>query len=140
MCSANKVAFVNAMHGASLYAFAASGAERIVDGCQIFRDLNSAVGASLLTLHTANASIGTIFTGLCTLIVIRALNHHARCIVDKMNDRVGTSACANAATNALTGVDVCNAILNGNCILGAHCRAVAVTEASVGAELITAIR
>ena len=140
MCSANKVAFVDAMHGANLYTFAAACAERIVDDCQIVRDLNSTVRASLLTLHAANASIETIFTGLCTLIVVRTLNHYAGCIVDQTNDGVGTRACADATTDALARVNVCNAALNGNCIFGAHCHTVAVTQASVGAKLIAAIR
>ena len=100
MCAADEIIFVNAMYGADLNARAATGAERIVNGCQVVFHFDSAVGASLLALHTANTAVGAKLACNGALIVVRALNNNLNSVVYKLNDVVGAFANAHAAANA----------------------------------------
>lgn len=140
MCSANKVAFVDAMNGTNLFTFTATGAERIVDNRQIIGNRDRSVRAGLLTLHTANTAVGAVFACLCTLIVIGAFNHYARCIVDEMNNGIGARAYTNAASNTFTRVNMSDAVFYCNCVLRTNRRAVPITETRVCTELITVVR
>ena len=57
MRAADKVAEVDAVHGARLRAFAAACAERIVDSGEVVFNLDSTVGTSFLALHTADTAV-----------------------------------------------------------------------------------
>ena len=70
MRSADEVAFVDAVHGTYLYAFAATCAERIVDGSEVVLDGNSASLTGLLTLHTADTTVGAVFAHGCALVLV----------------------------------------------------------------------
>ena len=111
MSAADEVVFVNAVNGANLNARSAACAKRVIDGGKVAFNLNRTVGASLLALHTANASVGALLAGDSTLIVVRALNNDLYGVVYKLNDVVGAFANAHAASNALCGVYLCNAVL-----------------------------
>ena len=140
MRTANEVIFVNAVNRADLNACLAAGAKRVINGCQVVFNLNSTVRASLLALHTANTAVGAKLASNRALIVVGALNNYLYGIVYKLNDVVGTFANAHAAANTFLRVNLCNAVLNRNSVLGAHACAVAITEASIVAGLIAVIQ
>ena len=100
------------MHGTSLNTRTAAGTLRVVNGRKVVDNGNRTVRTSLLTLHTADTAIRASLTGDGALIVARAFDHNAGNIGNKMNDTVGTLACANATTDTSLGIDVRNAILN----------------------------
>ena len=110
MCAANKVAFVNAVNRTNLFALTATGANRIINNRKIVDNLNCTIRTSLLALHAANATVGTIFASLCSLCVVRTLNHYAGGIIDKMDNGVGAGTYANAASNTLAGINVRNVV------------------------------
>lgn len=137
--SANEVAFVDAVDGANLYARAATGAEGVIDGSKVVLNGDSALRTGLLTLHTADTTVGAVLTCESTLILVGALHNHAGGVVDKVDDTVGTLAYADAAADTLAGVNVSYAVFNGDGVLRTNSCAVAVAEAGVGAVLVTAV-
>ena len=110
MRSAYEVAFVNAVNGTYGCAYSAVRAERIVDGCKIVNNLDSTRGTALFALHTADTAVFAIFTGVCTLVVIRAFNNNSGSIVYQLNNAVGAFSCAHSATDALLGIDMSYAV------------------------------
>ena len=140
MRSANEVTLVDTVYGTSLGACAAAGTEIVIDGREVVLYGDSTLRTGLLTLHTADTAVGAILTGESTLILVGALNDNARGIVDEVDDTVGTLTNADATADTLAGVDACHAILDRDSVLGANARAVAVAKASVGTELIAAVR
>ena len=139
MCTANKVTFVYAMNGADLNASCAVCAKLVVDGCKVVFDLDRAAWTSLLALHTADTSVCAILTGKCALFVVGALYDYSCGVVYDLDNAIGAGACAYAAANALSWVDVRYAILNGNSVAGADLYAIAVAEAGVGAGLVSVV-
>ena len=140
MSTADEVALVNTLDGADLYARAATGTQRVVDSREIVLDSDSTVRAGLLTLHTTYTAVGAILTGESTLVLVGALNDNAGGVVDKMDNTVGALANADATADTLSGVNVCNAVFNGDRALRTHCRTVAVAEAGEGTEFVAAVR
>jgi len=110
--SANKVSFVDAVHGADLDARAAAGAERVVDGREIVDNGYCSVRTGLLTLHAADTAVCAIFSYRRALIVVRALDHDALGVVDKVDDTVGALSHTDAAADTLSRVNVGDAVLN----------------------------
>ena len=139
MRSADEAALVDTMYGTNLYACAASGAKIVVDGREVILNGDCAVGTSLLALHTADTAVLAVLTYVSALIVVRALNNNALGVVDKVDDTVGTFSYADTTTDTLLGIDSCNAVLNLNSVLGTYCNTVAVSEAGVCAESVTAV-
>ena len=140
MCSANEVTLVNAMHGANLNARATAGAEVVVDACEVILNGNCALRTGLLALHTTDTAVGAVLTGECALILVRALNDNTGGVVDEVDDAVGALTHADAAADTLLGVNVSDAVLNGDSALRTNLSTVAVAKTSVGAELIAAVR
>ena len=118
--SADEVALVDTVYGADGYALAASCAQRVVDGCEIILDGDGTVGTGLLALHTADTAVGARLTRYGTLVVVRALYHNSGRVVDKMNDRVGAFAYADAAAYTLAWVNSGYTVVYGNSVLGAY--------------------
>ena len=139
MCAADEVALVDTMNGANLGAFAAAGALVIINNGEVVNNLDRAVGTGLLTLAAGNTAVSTALANCCALIVIRALYNDALGILDKMNNVVGTLACAHTAADTLGGVDFSNAILNGDSVLGTDGYAIAVAKAGVCTKLIARV-
>ena len=139
MCSANEVTFVDAMHGTNLNARATAGAEVVVDACEVILNGNCALRTGLLALHTTDTAVGAVLTGECALILVRALNDNTGGVVDEVDDAVGALTHADAAADTLLGVNSGNAVLNLDSVLRTYRNAVAVAEAGVGAESVTAI-
>ena len=139
MRSADEVTLVDAMHGTNLDARAATGAQVVVDGCEVILYGDSTVGAGLLTLHTADTAVGAVLTGECALILVGAFHNNTGGVVDKVNDAVGALAYADAASDALLGVNVCDTVLDRDSVLRANHSAVTVAEAGEGAEFIAAV-
>ena len=139
MRSANEVTLVDAMHGTNLDARAATGAQVVVDGCEVILYSDSTVGAGLLTLHTADTAVGAVLTGERALILVGAFHNNAGGVVDKVNDAVGALAHADAAADTLLGVNVCDTVLDRDSVLRANHSAVTVAKAGKGAEFIAAV-
>ena len=107
------------MYGTNLYAGAAAGAERIVDGCQVIDNSDRAVRTGLLALHAADTAVGAVLAGHSTLVVVGASNDHAGGVVDQLDDVIGTLTGANAATDTFLRVNLCYTVFDVNGILGA---------------------
>ena len=76
MYSADKIAFVNAMHGADPCTLAAAGAKRIVNDREVVFNLDRSVRAYLLALHTSNTAVGTALPCNGALFMVGALHDH----------------------------------------------------------------
>ena len=140
MRSANEVTLVDAVYGTSLSACAAAGTEIVIDGREVVLYGDSTLRTGLLALHTADTAVGAILTGESTLILVGALNDNARGIVDEVDDTVGALTNADATADTLAGVNVCYTVFDGYSILGTNARAVTVAKASIGTELVAAVR
>ena len=138
--TADEVALVNTLNGADLYARAAAGTERVVDGREIVLNGDSTLRTGLLTLHTADTAVGAILTGESTLILVGALNYYAGSVVDKMNDTVGALAHADATADTLLRINSCYTVLYGDSVLRTNYGTVTVAEAGEGTELVAAVR
>ena len=139
MCAADEVALVDTVNGAGIGTFAAAGALIVIDSRKIIDHLDSAMGAGLLALTASDTAVLTALAHCGTLIVIGALYNNALGILDKMDNAVGALACTHTATDTLGGIDLGNAVINGDGVLGADSHAVAVAEAGVSTELITRV-
>ena len=139
MCAADEVALVDTMNGANLGAFAAAGTLVVVDNGKVVNDLDSTVGAGLLALAAGDTAVLAALADCRALIVIRALYNDALGILDKMNDAIGALACAHTASDTFGGIDLGNAVINSDSVLGTDSYAIAVTKAGVSTELITRI-
>lgn len=127
------------MHGTNLSTLATAGASRVIDNCEVVNYVDSIMGTILLALHAADTAVCAILSCFCALCVVRALNDYARGVGDKMNNRVRAGACAKTAADALSRVDVCNAVNDGDRALGADLHAVTVAKAGIGAELVARV-
>ena len=139
MCAADEVALVDTVNGAGLGTLATSGALVIVDNRKIADNLDRIVRADLLALTAADTAVLTDLTHCRALIVAGALYDYANGILNKMDDAVRTLACTHTATDTLGGIDLGNAVLDRNGVLGTDSHAIAVAEASVGTELVARI-
>ena len=139
MRSADKVALVNTLNGANTRAGTASGTLGIIDGGEIVLDRDSSLGTCLLALSAADTAVGAYLSGKGTLIVVGALHHNSGGIVYKMDNAVGALSGTNSAADALSGIDLGNAVLDGDSVLGADAHTVAVAEAGEGAGTVALI-
>ena len=139
MCAAEEVVLVDAVNGADFCTLATACALVVVDNGKVVNNLYCAVGTGLLALAAGNTAVLTALANCRALIVIRALDNHADSIVYKMDNVMGALACTHTATDTLGGIDLGNAIINGDSVLGADSHAVAVAEAGVSTELITRV-
>ena len=70
MRSADEVTLVDAVYGTNCHARATTGTERVIYGCKIIDNLDSAFRTGLLTLHTTDTTVGAGLSGYCALVVI----------------------------------------------------------------------
>ena len=139
MSAADEVALVDTVNGTNLCTSATAGTKIVVDSGEIVLDGDSTLGTGLLTLHTADTTIGAILTGESTLILVGALNNNAGGVIDEVDDTVGALAYADAAADTLSGINLCYTVIDGDSVLRTNHSAVAVAEAGEGAELVTAV-
>ena len=139
MCAADEVALVDTMNGANLGAFAAAGALVIIDNGEVVNNLDRAVWTGLLTLAACDTAVLAALANCRALIVIRALYDYANGILNKMDNAIRTLACTHTATDTLGGVDLGNAVLDRNGVLGTDSHAIAVAKAGVCTKLIARI-
>ena len=139
MRSADEAALVDTVYGTNLNTSAAACAKRVVDGCKIVLDGDSAVGTGLLTLHTADTAILTVLAHVCALVVIGALNNNALGVVDKVDNAVRTVSHTDTAADTLLGVNTSNAVLDFDSVLRANDHTVAVAKTSVGAKTVATV-
>ena len=138
--TADEVTLVDAMYGTSLGTCAAAGTEIVIDGCEVVLYGDSTLGTGLLALHTADTAVGAVLTGEGTLILVGALNNNAGGVIDKVDDTVGALTHADTTADTLAGVYTRYTVFNRDSILGTNARAVTVAKASIGTELIAAVR
>ena len=70
MRAADEVAFVDTVNGTNLNAGATACAKIVVDARKIILYGDCAVRTGLLTLHTADTTVGAILTGKSALILV----------------------------------------------------------------------
>ena len=139
MCSAHEVTLVDAMNGADGSTGAATGALIVVDSSKVVYNGDCTVGAGLLTLLAADTTVGAILSHSGTGVMVRALDNNAGGIVDKVNNAVGAGAYAHTASNALAGVNLCDAVNDADGVFGTYRHTVAVAEAGVVTNAVTAV-
>ena len=140
MCAADKVSFVDTMYGTNLFALSAACTQRIVDGCKVVFNLDSAVRTGLLALHTADTAVSAVLTCKRALIVIGALYYNTGGVVNDLYDAVRTDARAPSATDTLGRVNVCDPVRDAYGVLRTNLCAVTVAKAGKRTALITAVR
>lgn len=99
---------VDGASGAFSDALAAHLAEVEVDVSEVVLDLDSAEGADLLALATADASCGAGLASDSALFLVAASNENAMILgafVAELDDAAGASLDASATSDALVGVD-----------------------------------
>ena len=139
VCSANEIIFMDTVNRANLYAFTATGTERIINSSKIVFNLNCTVRTSLLALHATDTTVRAYLTGDRTLIVIGALNDYLDGIINKLNNVIGTLADAHSASDTLLWVNLCNSVTDAYSISWTDLYAVSVSKTCKGAEFITVI-
>ena len=128
--------------GAYLVASTTAGTLLIINYSKVVYNLNCSLGAGLLTLHTADTTVGACLVGYSALIIAGALNNHTGLLAYYMNNAVRTGLSAKTAAYALSRINVCDAVfgIDGNSILGANRDTVAISETSVGTYGIARVR
>ena len=139
MCAAEEVVLVDTVNGADFCTLATACALVVIDNGEVVNNLYCAVGTGLLALAAGNTAVLAALANCRALIVIRALYDYANGILNKMDNAVRTLACTHTATDTLGGVDIGNAVLDRNGVLGTDSHAIAVAEAGVGTELVARI-
>lgn len=140
MSAANEVFEVNTLHGTYRSTLTAACTLIIINSSEIILYLDCAVRTGLLTLHTADTAVGAVFSYRRALIVVRAFNHNALGVVDKVDDTVGALSYADTAADTLSRVNVSYAVLDRDGVLRTNRRAVAVAETGEGTELVATVR
>ena len=141
MSSADEILQMNTLHGTNIVTSSAARTLIIINCGEIILYLDCSLGTGLLTLHTADASIGTGLTGNSTLVVAGALNDNSGGIVNDVDNVVGTGLGTEAAADTFLGIDFSDALLgiDGNGISGTNRHTVTVAEAGIGAKTVARI-
>ncbi len=139
MRAADEVTLVDAVYRANGCTLTAAGAEVVIYGREVVDNLDSATRTSLLTLHTADTAVGADLSCYGTLIVVRALNDNSGGVFDKVDDTVGTLSYTDTAADTLSGIDLSNAVLDGDSVLRTSHSTVAVAKTSKVTYLVTAV-
>ena len=69
MRSANEVALVQTVYGTYLGALATAVTDRVIYNGEVINNLDSSAGADLLAFHTADTTVGAVFTSHRALVV-----------------------------------------------------------------------
>ena len=139
MRAADEVPLVDAVYRASSRTLTAASAEGVIYGREVVDNLDSAILTGLLTLHTADTAVGAYLSCQGTLIVVGALNDNSGGVLDKVNDTVGTLSYTDTAANTLSRVNLSNAVLDEDSVLGTNNGTVAVAKAGKVTYLVTAV-
>ncbi len=141
MSSADEILQMNTLHGTNIVTSSAARTLIIINCGEIILYLDCSLGTGLLTLHTADASVGAGLTGNSTLVVAGALNDNSGGIVNDVDNVVGTGLGTEAAADTLLGIDLSDALLwiDGNGISGTNCHTVTVAKAGIGAKTVARI-
>ena len=126
-------------HGAILCALATTCAEAVINSRKVVENRDSAARAGFLALLTADAGIGAFLSCRRALFLILAGNEHAFNVCHKSYQLLRAGANTNSATDALTCIDMRDAILEADRILRTDLNAVAKTDASEGAFAVAAV-
>ena len=130
---------MNTLDGANTRAGTAAGTLGIINSSEIVLYGYSALGTSLLALSAADTAVRADLSGKGALIVVGALHHNSGGIVYKMDNAVGALSGTNSAADTLSGIDLGNALLYGDSVLGTDAHTVAVAEAGEGAGAVSLI-
>lgn len=136
MCAADEVSLMDAMHGAAVLALSAADTFFVIDHGEVVFHVDRVFGAILFAFSATDTTLDTRLADGGAFIVVGTLDDDFHGVVDKMNDMVGAFTCADAASHALAGIDVSHALLDADRVMRADSRAIAVAEASEGAESV----
>ena len=137
--AADEVALVDAVYRASSRTLTAAGAEVVIYGREVVDNLDSTILTSLLTLHTADTAVGAYLSCQGTLIVVGALNDNSGGVLDKVDNAVGALSYTDTAADTLSRVNLSNAVLDEDSVLGTSNSTVAVAKAGKVTYLVTAV-
>ena len=129
-----KIRYENTTDRAILCAFLAFCAKRVIDSCKIINNLYCARSTVFLTLFASDAGIRAFLTSHSTLILIVAGNHNSLYVCHKADYAPGTGARAQAATDALSRIDMRHSVFNADSVLRADRYAISKTDATGGGE------
>ena len=141
MSSADEILQMYALDGAYVVTSSAARTLIIINCGEIILYLDCSLGTGLLTLHTADTSVGAGLTGYGTLIMAGALNDNSGGIINDMDNVVGTGLGTEATADTLLGINLSDALLgiDGNSISGTNRHTVTVAKAGVGAKTVAGI-
>ncbi len=127
-----------ALLGTSLSTFAAANALALIDMGKIIGNGNSLMLAGLDTLHAADAACLASLHSLCALLLVVA--HYKQLVVsgDNLDNIVRAGLSTKSAADAGMGINMSNAILNIDSVLGTNLSAVAKAHTSEGAGSLAA--
>ena len=127
-----------ALLGASLSTFAAAYALALIDVSKVIGNGNSLMLAGLNALHAADAACLASLHSLCALLLVVA--HYKQLVVsgNYLDNVVGAGLSAKSAADAGIRINVSNAVLDVDSVLGANLSAIAETHASEGAGTLAA--
>lgn len=126
-------------YGTSLVAFAAADAFVVVyRGAEIV-DAYCFHGTGFDTFHAADAACFTLFTCLCTLVVVAAKNCRLGGVEGEQVDELsGTGSDTFFTGTAFVRIDSCHTVADKDSVVRAHLSAVTEADASVNAVFRTA--
>ena len=128
----------DALLGACIGTETATDAEGLIDACEEVCNGDSAVGTSLLALHTADAACLTNLHSSGTLIVVAAVNSDSSSLGNDLDDLVRTGLGAESAADASSGIDMSDTVFDADSVLGTYSSAVTKAETAVGTSALTA--
>ena len=134
-----KLSFLDATGHADFSAVTTVGALSIIDDRMVVHHSDCLRFALTLALLARNTADGANLADNSTLVAARASNNHTCVNRHDVDDLRGANLCASATANAKSGVNVCNAILDADCIIRTGCCTVATANTAVCTAAFAAV-
>ena len=134
-----KVGNENTTNRAIISAESAFGTERIIDVSKIILNLNSARGTVLFALLTTDAGVRAFRASNRSFFFIIAGHEHVFLVGHKSYKTLRAGTGTNSASDANSGVDVSNTVLQADSVLGASGKAIAKAHTTKTAFSFSAV-
>lgn len=141
MSAADEIPRMNTLDGTNLVTLAATGALLVIYGGKVVYNLYGIVRTVLLTFAAGDTAVEANLSYLSTLVMAAALNDHARGVVYKMYNTVGTGLYAQTAADTTAGVDLGDELLlvDADGISRTDLHTVTIAKASEGAISVAGV-
>lgn len=137
--SARIVCRSDAAYGANLCAFAAGRALIVIDSGTVVIKSDSARLTGLDAFSAGDAGIGAKLSCHRALLLIMAGDYLTLNVGHHMNKVVGTALHTYAASDTLTEINSCDAVIHTDSIVGTSANAVAAAETAEGAHSVASV-